>query len=340
MPMSDKSRFLDIDFIRGFAIFSVILLHTLSGDLRASSFSIFHIGQAVPIFIAITFFLSFINLEKMNAKLDEWYSPKRLRSLLKRIILPVFVINILQIFVMIIIGHTNLIINVICGGGYGPGSYYLWVYLQLWFLMPFIFKMLKYCGKYIGIMLMLAICVLVNLLMNLFSSFFPMLDKINSLLCFRYLFLAAIAWIWLYKEQYNRHIINCLAILSLVYLFYVMYDNDPSPLVYAGNWASQNYPVYFWTYVIILSLLYAYKKNQIESLNKFFCWMGKNSWQIFIIQMFILGFLRLETINICPNQLANQILFLLMGFILTLLPIYVYQHIKIKYIIRKNVVDT
>ena len=95
--MNTNSRLEEIDFIKGFAIASVILLNTLSAEIRDSLFSIFHIGQAVPIFIATTFFLSFISIQKAEKRiLANWYSKKRLYNMLKRIVLPVLVINVLQ----------------------------------------------------------------------------------------------------------------------------------------------------------------------------------------------------------------------------------------------------
>lgn len=190
-------------------------------------------------------------------------------------------------------------------------------------------------GKYCGIISMLAICVLVNLLMNGISQVFTIPDRINSMLCFRYLFLAAIAWIWLHKDAYNKFVIYCLALFSFGYLLYVMNGYDIKPFVYSGKWSSQNYPVYFWTYILIQALLVFYGKIKKYSLSDIFCWMGKNSWQIFVMQMFILGFLSLDACSIFTNRVINQILFVLIGFILSLLPVFFYQYIKGKCINEK-----
>ena len=115
--MNTNSRLEEVDFIKGFAIASVILLHTLSAEIRDSLFSIFHIGQAVPIFIATTFFLSFISIQKAEKRiLANWYSKKRLYNMLKRIVLPVLVINVLQIIVMLLFKRNDLITRILFGG--------------------------------------------------------------------------------------------------------------------------------------------------------------------------------------------------------------------------------
>lgn len=111
----NSNRLLEIDFIKGIAITSVILLHTLSADLRSCILSIYHIGQAVPIFISITFFLSFQTLDRNNCALGKWYSKTRMSTVFKRIVLPVLVINLLQILVFFVLKRNDLIISVLGG---------------------------------------------------------------------------------------------------------------------------------------------------------------------------------------------------------------------------------
>lgn len=178
---------------------------------------------------------------------------------------------------------------------------------------------------------MLVICFLLNILMNKVSSFIEIPNKVNSMLCFRYLFLAAIAWIWIYKHAYSKNLIWVGALISLCYLLFVYDGNDVKPFIHPGNWLSQNYPVYFWTFILIQLLWYAYRKIGSETVKRIFCWMGRNSWEIFVFQMFFLGFIKIDACSIFPYPVANQLMYVFTGFALSLFPVVVYRHVRNKF---------
>ena len=159
-------------------------------------------------------------------------------TVFKRIVLPVLVINLLQILVFFVLKRNDLIISVL--GGYGPGAYYVWVYLQLWALMPFLYKLLNTRRKYLGIVALLILCITINIFMNKVDALIAIPGKFNSMLCFRYIFLAAIAWIWIHKANYSKMLIGSLAVLSLCYLYFVMENNNVKPFIHPSNWLSQN----------------------------------------------------------------------------------------------------
>ena len=50
----------ELDFIKGFAILSVILLHTLNRSMLYETYSYFHIWQAVLLFVFVSYYLIFI----------------------------------------------------------------------------------------------------------------------------------------------------------------------------------------------------------------------------------------------------------------------------------------
>ena len=185
--------------------------------------------------------------------------------------------------------------------------------------------------KYQGILLLLAICFLLNILMNEVSYFVEITNNVNRMLCFRYLFLAAIAWIWIYKHTYNKYFILGGTMISLCYLVFVYYGYDGKPFIHPSNWLSQNYPVYFWTFFLIQLLWRVYSKISSETVKNVFCWMGRNSWEIFVSQMFFLGFININLCGVFPYPVANQLLFVFVGFILSLLPVVILSKIKNNY---------
>ena len=109
----------------------------------------------------------------------------------------------------------------------------------------------------------------------------------------RYIFLSVAAWIWFrYQDISIRHkfVTLLLGITSLVYILFFA-NHDWSPLIYHGGWNSQNYPTYFWTLLFILILIRLISIIP-QQLNKRLEWLGVNSWEIFLAQMFIIGFVR------------------------------------------------
>lgn len=317
-----EKRSQEIDFVKGCAIFSVLLLHSLSNGVRTLIYSEVHIGQAVPIFIAVTFYLSFINLQKHSNDIKYWFSKRRIKSLFRRIVLPVFVMNVVMISVCFVSGHKSYIINLLKSGG-GPGSYYLWIYLQLWLLIPIIYKMFDTKHKYKGVILIL----IASVLCNIFCSVFTISHGIYRLLCVRYLFLSAIAWIWIYRKHFNRFLIYGLSVCSLLYLIFIA-GCDPQPFVYEGGWSSQNYPIYFWTYSLIIGLLYLYSKINHLKIRRLICWMGSNSWEIFVMQMFVFWCFRPGMCNISSLTELNQVIYVLVTIIASVVPIVLYKKSK------------
>lgn len=171
--------------------------------------------------------------------------------------------------------------------------------------------------------------------MNKVDALIAIPGKFNSMLCFRYIFLAAIAWIWIHKANYSKMLIGSLAVLSLCYLYFVMENNNVKPFIHPSNWLSQNYPVYFWTYILIQLLWHSYGVIRCEAIRQAFCWLGRNSWEIFVMQMFVLGFIKLDDCALFSNQAVNQLLFVLTGFVLSLFPVIVYRILKSRLCVQK-----
>lgn len=162
----------------------------------------------------------------------------------------------MQIIVFLIFGRNDRVVTILKVGGWGPGSYYPWEYLQIWMLCPFLFVVLDRKTKYGGELILLSICVVLNIVCSLIKP----IDRLYSILCIRHLFLAAIAYIWLKNKGYNKIILITLGTLSLIYLEFFR-RTDLQPFIYNGAWNAQQYPTYFWTLLFIGGLL-QYIKGQ------------------------------------------------------------------------------
>ena len=112
-----------IDGAKGIAIISVILLHSLP-CLKEIGW-IWHLGQAVPVFLFISAYLTSIHFVTIPA----YFTRDRFLGIIKKIFIPYFVVLLIQIVCLYLCDSPPTSKTIIKGGGLGPGSYYPWVYL-------------------------------------------------------------------------------------------------------------------------------------------------------------------------------------------------------------------
>ena len=334
--MIERSRISTIDWVRGIAILSVILLHTLPTEVLVGSFSFLHIGQAVPLFLFITFFLSFKGEQERDDIFQSYFTKSRISKLLRQVVIPFFVVVGLQIGVSIVKNWNQISFWSLISGiqGRGPGSYYLWVYLQLWFLIPFLYWLFKRLKEY-GFLILLLVCIALNYVcVRLGIS-----ESLYRLTCIRYLFLSVPAYMYLTKHKYNKTynwLVTFGVILSLVFFFFLK-NIDLSPFVLKLGWSTQQWPTYFWTLAVFSALLWC--GNRIHSSNKFFqilCWLGRNSWYIFLAQMFILSYLKRDSFVFTSNSFVSSLCLILLTLFLSVVPALILDHFKNKKLFKNG----
>lgn len=132
----------ELDFIKGFAILSVILLHTLSGSMLYKIYAYFHIWQAVPLFVFVSYYLFFVKLGKQS-NVGFYFSGTKIKKVIRRVIIPFTIIELLIIIVNELFSFSISALAIIKSLGIGPGSYYPYIYIQLWGSAPFIFILLN-----------------------------------------------------------------------------------------------------------------------------------------------------------------------------------------------------
>lgn len=130
-----------IDFIKGFAIISVLFLHTLTLGQLNDSLAVLHIWQAIPLFIFVSFFLLFSKIERVG--FNRYFERDSWIKLLKRVVFPFAAAQLLIVSVWLLHGNYRLCWNIMTLGGSGPGSYYPYLYIQLWMLTPLLYCFLQ-----------------------------------------------------------------------------------------------------------------------------------------------------------------------------------------------------
>ena len=134
-----RNKIAEYDFIKGIAILSVILLHTVSRQFLFDSYAFFYIWQAVPVFILVSYILIFRKNER-EINIITYFKLGNVQKIFKRIIIPYLTIQAIIFIIGCLKGNINLNGFVF---GVGPGAYYPFVYIQLWLTAPFLFYLLN-----------------------------------------------------------------------------------------------------------------------------------------------------------------------------------------------------
>lgn len=315
MNTTNKTHNFSIDFIKGVAACSVVFLHNMPNYYIGS---FFWIGQAVPIFLFITAYLTY-GSSTMGRNID-YYSPKSILKMVNKIFKPFLFMTIIQCVILYKLSPSFSIKSVLTLGGIGPGSYYPWLYLQAWIVLPIIiFVVDKIKVKY-SFLLFLIVCVILEILSN--PQIIP--SPVYRLLFTRYLFLLYLACI---TRKLNLKINICIVILSifsLIYLAIVTYfPVNLEPFIYNTGWVGQTYPAFFYTVLVFLSLVILYNKYSESFFSKLFVKFGNWSYELFLWQMFVFSFISIERFSFCGKY--KTIFFVLVTSILCFIPLYIYK---------------
>ena len=280
--MSNTSHLDSVDFIKGLAAISVIFLHTLPLIVLKGTFAVFHIWQAVPVFIFISYYLGFRNLEKKEDIFNGYYSKDRFKKIFLKIWLPLLLLAVIETVFFLVLGNKEKAIGSLLCYSNGPGSYYVWCYMQIWLLMPAVFFFLKRLGI-AGGGILLIFGVLLDFLWERF------IGRMVGFTCFRYLFLAVPAFMNLKSIKYKS--IIPLVIISVIYLVLMLYSNislyaDP---ILPDGWEAQTSLGYFYTLALFLLLSKLYLKTKTSKLKQYITHIGTISWEVFLVQMVLIG---------------------------------------------------
>ena len=85
--MDRRERDYSIDFVKGVAILFVILLHNMPNE---SIYSIAYIGQAVPLFLLVSSYLTYGGFQRKG--FNGYFSARNVKKMLDRVSLPFFLL--------------------------------------------------------------------------------------------------------------------------------------------------------------------------------------------------------------------------------------------------------
>lgn len=134
-----------IDYLKGVCIFFVILTHCLPWQ-EYMLFSLWG-AQAVPLFLLIQTFHVY------KCGMDKAVGMPRFRKLFSRIFRPFLIWLLVELFLLIVVfgrDPVSMLKSVAVSGGIGPGSYYVWIYVQFAFILPVLASLFRKLEKRVG----------------------------------------------------------------------------------------------------------------------------------------------------------------------------------------------
>ena len=209
------------------------------------------------------------------------------------------------------------LLNSSLGGGKGPGAYYVWVYLQLAFLLPLFYSFFKSLPTRRLILISVFACVGFEIVL----SYISIPESLYRLLCIRYLFLIPLGIIWVRDgiKLTNKSIIASL--LSMVATVFFYYNSDVlEPFFVSTNWKTHRWICYSYVAFLLPAVLWVFfkKMENIVRVKNFILIAGKASYEIFIIQMAIFVIIPLISEPIISNKVIRVAIFNPVAFFLSI----------------------
>ena len=269
-----------IDFIKAYAIICVLIGHTL--PVTYLMYGLWA-GMQVPLFILVQTFHFY---KKEGARLN-------IKKIFQRVVLPFVVVGLLELLFIYLVSkehYDNPLIKkwLLKGGGYGPGSYYPIIYVQIALLLPCFSWVLNSLNRSRLILFFIVVAEVLEVTCSLIQP--P--EWLYRLLAIRYLFLILLGWLWVKDGiTLNRKmvILSLLSALAIIYFEYVVvyFHVDNEPWFFNTAWTFHRWPCYYFCANGLVFLLHVIWEclNKTEWINSLIKELAKSSYEIFLVQM-------------------------------------------------------
>ena len=315
-----------IDFIKGVCILLVVLTHCLPDHIRAYTLFPLWGNPAVPIFLLIQVFHTYkkgVDMANVNFK-----------KIWKRIVKPFILTELLIISIVCIqiVSKKNIVWNdfitsTLMQGGYGPGSYYPWIYVQFAIILPLITHIFKYIK---GIWLAITF-IIISEFIEILCSIIGIPEWFYRLSFLRYTFLIYLGYLLTngYSLNIKTVVLSVISIVSV--LFFSYYDISLSPFIFDTGWKTCHWICYFYIAFLIIPLIkrqYIRTCIYIPCVKDYIEKMGRYSYEIFLFQMVYFQLISpsiVKRVNSFTDGFAAQTLSILLAVTICISPIVIYK---------------
>ena len=311
-----------IDELKGIAILFVLFNHCVPLEIRNKLLFDLWGGMAVPIFLLIQTF----HYYKRGLNNCKAISFKRVFN---RVFLPFIVAQLVIVFIKFISPNsiTTTFQHAITNGGFGPGTYYIWIYLQFALLLPLLKHIftLSSSGSVIFFLV-------ISIILELISCYLTIPEAIYRYLFFRYFFLIYLGYSWSSKGIALNTKTICLSIISILAIVLFDYSSiDFSPFFYPSySWKVYHWVSYFYVASVFIFIIRFLLKQVPHRLRVIIQILGKYSWEIFCCQMIVFSVFRPRMFNASNNIVVGGALYVLSTMLLSIIPAFIIHLIRTK----------
>lgn len=309
-----------IDFIKGLCILFVIWTHCMNrGELGTILFPYWG-DTAVPIFIIIQVF----HYYKKGVSV-RWPSiPKLWKRIMRPYIIMVAIMFIVQ-FLMYYDMTDGTFSPTLYWGKRGPGSYYIFIYLEMAFVIPLFAPLFrKLSTKWL-----LVIFLILSQLVELLCSLTQCPDNIYRVVFFRYIFLIFIGYLLATEGLELNKLTITAGIFSVlfIYLFaYKGYNMEPFFCTHLSLWPLCHWICYIYIAFLFLAFLkYIYSKLVTHhKVLTYIVKIGKYSYEIYLFQIFYYATISIyvgQSLSLIRYYPIQRILYILVSTAICIVPI-------------------
>ena len=303
------------DYIKGWSILFVILTHCWPRSFRSHILFCTWGQMAVPLFLLISTALFFRKSDVPSLSIT-------INKLFKRVIKPYLYLELAVLIFSLLLGIHSLfsaLSFLVYKGGFGPGSYYVPMFVIYSLILPFSFYLFNSTRKIV------CFCILIIVISVISILFLP--ASLYRILPFRYLSLIPLGYIWAKKGICFSILTFLLSIVSFFFLLVFHYSTISFfPIFWTEQpWDYANWICYFWPAFFLPFIFRELMRRNFLNTNFLFECAGKRSLEIFLLQMTLFFWIRR-----LPFIVENIIVYTIVSLILSFLPIYIYDNFMSK----------
>lgn len=274
----------------------MILLHALPASIRRDALTVFHIGQAVPVFFVLMGLNLGLALGRRGPRnLRDIYEKEYFVKRLKRVGLPFLAMVLASLIIAyavlsrgydveVKVGFFRTVFGLLPTGG--PGDYFTPILFQFTVLIGLLYRLYLYNPK-----IMLICAFAVDLAYELFAPHVPLFSAMPGLYAasiFRYLFAIGLG-LWIANNLKFGKFLLMGAAASSLYLVAGTFFSYQVPYFLTDR-ETQNLLSYFYPLVLVVAGLRYLPTSSLNSATNGLATIGRASYHIFLVQILFFGY--------------------------------------------------
>ena len=219
--------------------------------------------------------------------------------------------------------------DIIKSGGWGPGSYFIWVFLQFSIILPLVRKSLIVLKSGQLLILFVTLCVSLDIV----CSFLNLPEWLYRLLPIRYFFLVYLSIVWVREGISITWGSVALSVISIfATLFFMNRPQGLEPLFPETDFMTSRWICYFYISNVFMWLL----RKAFDCLAKYkyvmtlFLKIGKCSYEIYLVQMGIFFFIPTIYPKLFGTAEINTWIELMVGLVVSIFGGFIFRYVYSK----------